>query len=176
MEQWNKTTSCDTQWNTAGTSPLKVLANKVLERNTKGNNPGTETLKSVPLSDQTVPLRGTNVEVGCKGEADNFPYECNDTDRLGPKTNVSVMSVPSAGPFDKESLLYDFEERLAIAKYDGQQRPLQAERIAYLDAFISVLTTLPQEAYENSHGEDWLDARITAAKEWFKAQNLFQPK
>ena len=74
------------------------------------------------------------------------------------------------------SLMDEYEERLAIAEIDGHQTPLQAERIAYQDAFISVLVTLPQEAYESSHGEDWLDARITAAKEWLQAQNLFQPK
>lgn len=89
---------------------------------------------------------------------------------------MSVLSVPSGDLFDKESLLYDFEERLAIAEYDGHQTPLQAERIAYQDAFTSVLTALPQAVYENSPGEDWLDARIKAAKEWLQAQNLFQPK
>ena len=75
-----------------------------------------------------------------------------------------------------DALSYEFEERAAIAEYDGNQTPLQAERIAYQDAFISVLTILHQEAYESSHGEDWLDARITAAKECLQAQNLFQPK
>ena len=74
------------------------------------------------------------------------------------------------------SVLEDYEERLAIAEYDGHQTALQAERIAYQDAFISVLVTLPQEAYENSHGEHWLDARITAAKNWLQAQNFYQPK
>jgi hypothetical protein len=112
----------NTQWNTVGTSSLKVLANKVLERNKDRNKSGTEALKSVPLSDQTVPLRGTN-----SGADDATQYD---------------------------ALSYEFEERLAIAEYDGQQTPLQAQRIAYLDAFISVLVALPQESYENSHGED----------------------
>lgn len=74
------------------------------------------------------------------------------------------------------SVLEEYEERLAIAEYDGHQTPFQVERIAYQDAFISVLVTLPQEAYENSPGDNWLDARIKAAKEWLQAQNLFQPK
>ena len=74
------------------------------------------------------------------------------------------------------SVWEDYEERLAIAEYDGQQTPAQAERIAYQDAFISSLTTLPQEFYENSTGEDWLDSRIMAAKDWLQDQNLFQPK
>ncbi|MBY0293018.1 MAG: hypothetical protein K2W92_07015, partial [Alphaproteobacteria bacterium] len=51
-------------------------------------------------------------------------------DRFNLKTNLSVMSGLSA-----PSLLDSFEERLAIAEYDGQQTHLQAHRIAYLDAF-----------------------------------------
>ena len=134
----------NTQWNTVGTSSLKALANKVLERNKDRNKPGTEALKSVPLPDQPVPPNGTN-----SGADDATQYD---------------------------ALSYEFEERAAIAEYDGQQTSQQAQKIAYLDAFISVLVTIPQESYENSHGEDWLDARITAAKEWLQAQNLFQPK
>jgi hypothetical protein len=74
------------------------------------------------------------------------------------------------------SVWEDYEERLAIAEHDGHQPPHQAERIAYQDAFISVLVTLPQEAYDSSSGEDWLEARIAAAKDWLQTQNLFQPK
>jgi hypothetical protein len=74
------------------------------------------------------------------------------------------------------SLSDDYEERLAIAEYDGHQTPLQAERIAYQDAFISVLTTLPQEVPHLTQGEDWFDARVRAAKEWLHSQNFPQPK
>lgn len=118
MEQWNS------PWNIGGTNSLKALANKVLERNKEWNTYGTMTSKSVPPPDQSVPLRGTNAEVGCKGETDNF--------------------------------LYDFEERLAIAEYDDQKSPLQAERIAYLSAFISILFTLTED---NPH-KDWLTQQI----------------
>jgi hypothetical protein len=120
------------------------LANKVLERNKDRNKPGTEALKSVPLSNQPVPPNGTN-----SGADDATQYD---------------------------ALSYEFEERLAIAEYDGQQTPKQAQHIAYLDAFISVLTTIPQETLCLPYGEDWLDARIMAAKDWLQAQNLFQPK
>lgn len=65
----------------------------------------------------------------------------------------------------------EFEERLAIAEYDGHQTATQAERIAYLDAFVSVLVTLPHEDGEG----DWLSQRITAAKEWLLDQNIPQP-
>lgn len=132
----------NTQCNTAGTSSLKALASKVLERNKGWNKSGTAASNSVPHSDQPGPLRGTIAEVSCKAEADN--------------------------------LLYIFEERIAIAQYDGQQTPLQAERIAYLDAFVSVLANLPQE--DPAYKENWLEDRIRAAKEWLQDQNLFQPK
>lgn len=164
----------NTQWNTTGTVSLKGLANKVLERNKDQNKPGTAVSKSVPSPDQPVLLCGT------KNKEKVFPAEketsTDKIDRFEMTANMSVLSVPSRDPFDKESLLYDFEERLAIAEHDGQQSPSQAERIAYQDAFISVLMMIPQEADEASHDNDWLDARITAAKEWLQAQNLFQPK
>src|SRR5690606_22297608 len=44
--------------------------------------------------------------------------------------------------FDHSSFLYDFEERLAIAEYDGCQTPQQAYGIAYLDAFLTILFDL----------------------------------
>ena len=71
------------------------------------------------------------------------------------------------------SVLEEYEERLAIAEVDGHQTPLQAERIAYQDAFIAVLSTLPC----NDHSDgDWLNKRIQAAKEWLSSQGLVQPK
>ncbi len=40
---------------------------------------------------------------------------------------------------------YDYEERLAIAEIDGNQNPIEAQRIAYLDAFISLLSDLAEK-------------------------------
>jgi hypothetical protein len=132
------------QRNIAGTSSLKALANKVLERNTKGNKSGTTTLKSVPLPDQTVPLRGTN------SGADN------------------------ATQYD--DLSYAFEERAAIAEYDGHQTPLQAERIAYQDAFMTALATLPEETFtQEEQRENWLDHKISAAREWLNSHGIQEP-
>ena len=122
----------NTQWNTTGTSSLKALANKVLERNTSGNKPGTETLRSVPLPDQPVPLRGTN-------------FGADDTT-------------------DYDSLSYEFEERAAIAEYDGQQ----AQRIAYLDAFISILSDLA----EKDHNQDWPAQKIKKVLANLEAQRF----
>lgn len=93
-----------------------------------------------------------------------------------------VSSPVSPGPpkmlSQKKSLLQlsslpdEYEERLAIAEYDGHQTPTQAERIAYLDAFMAVLVTLP---YEDTEG-DWLGHRVNTAKEWLVDQGIDQPK
>ena len=98
------------------------------------------------------------------------------TDRFGPNVNVSVLSVPPQGVLDKISLVDDFEERLAISEYDGQQEPLQAQRIAYQDAFIAVLNTLPYEEVEGYYDEDWLTHRIKTVQNWLVAQGVHQPK
>lgn len=72
----------------------------------------------------------------------------------------------------RETIFDDFEERLAIAEYDGHQTSTQAERIAYLDAFVSVLVTLP---YDEADG-DWLCHRVKATTEWLVDQGMTQPK
>jgi hypothetical protein len=111
-----------------------------LEQNRKGNNRGTTASKSVPPLSQSFIACGTNAEVGCKHEKDNF--------------------------------LYGFEERLAIAEHDGGQTPTQAERIAYVDAFVSVLVTLPYEDF----GKDWFLGRIRAAQNWLLDQGVTLPE
>jgi hypothetical protein len=74
---------------------------------------------------------------------ENMPGSGPDiSDRLDPSLNLSGLSGPSQGHLNKTSvfpyegffLLDDFEERLAIAEYDGHQSPVQAQRIAYQDA------------------------------------------
>jgi len=97
-------------------------------------------------------------------------------DRFIMKTNMSVLSGSPEGLLDKSSLLDDFEERLAIAEYDGQQSSTQAQRIAYLDAFVAVLGTLPYEEVEGYYDEDWLTRRVKATQHWLITQGLQQPK
>ena len=105
-------------------------------------------------------------------------------DRFDPEMNMSVLSVPpyelsrrsSFNSFDRDALFNDFEERLAIAEYDGHQNSLQAQRIAYLDAFITVLNTLPHEEDKGYYDEDWMTRRIKATQSWLVAQGLQQPK
>lgn len=103
----------------------------------------------------------------------------DSTDRFNLTANMSVLSVPSDGRIDPTSftfydteLLDEYEERLAIAEYDGLQPSAQAERIAYLDAFRVVLATLP---YEDTEG-DWLSHKIKAAKAWLQDQGISFPK
>jgi len=86
--------------------------------------------------------------------------------------SYGIEQKPSFDPVNSDELLDSFEERLAIAEYDGHQSPQQAQRIAYLDAFIAVLVTLP---YEDMEG-DWLSSRITAAEHWLLDQGIMQPK
>lgn len=91
-------------------------------------------------------------------------------DRFNLKTNMSVMSGLS-GPLHES-----FEERLAIAEYDGQQTHLQAQRIAYLDAFMAVLSALPYEEEDGYYDEDWLTRRVKATQRWLSLEGLQQPK
>ena len=147
--------------NMGGTFSLKALANKVLERNKQRNKYGTMVLKSVPPMLQSSFSCGTNGLLSVSRPIHHETlYEIKN--RL-----LEDISLPPS------LVLEDYEERLAIAEHDGQQTPLQAGRIAYQDAFIDVLNALPQEVSEHCHGNDWLDARISAAKEWLESQNLF---
>ena len=107
------------------------------------------------------------------------PNRPDKPDRFDPKVNMSVLSAPSDGLIDHASftfydteLLDEYEERLAIAEYDGLQPPSQAERIAYLDAFVTVLVTLPHDDGEG----DWLSRKIVEAKKWLLDQGMAQPK
>ena len=191
--------------NMGGTFSLKALASKVLEQNKERNNPGTAASKSVPPRPQSSSACGTNAEVDCKGEADNFLNEFNEhaaimeyegvltrekaeklkqnkekikivaeketstdnTDRFEIDANITGLSVPTGGVLGQNSF-YPYEERLAIAEIDGQQNPLQAHRIAYLDAFISILSTL---AEDDPH-QDWLTQKIQTALAILEAQNF----
>ena len=59
---------------------------------------------------------------------------------------------------------------------EGHQTPTQTQRIAYQDAFINVLNTLPHEEEQGYYNEDWLTRRVKAAQSWLVAQGLHQPK
>ncbi len=116
---------------------------------------------------------------------ENMPGSGPDKpDRLDPSLNLSGLSGPSQGHLNKTSvfpyegffLLDDFEERLAIAEYDGHQSPVQAQRIAYQDALIAVLSTLSYEEENGYYDDGWLTRRIKAAQSWLVASRAAATK
>lgn len=128
------------------------------QRNSPRNNSGTFSLKAI---------------------ANKVLERNKDGNKPGTAASKSVPPLPqsfsSCGTngedgckVETDDFLYDFEERLAIAEYDGDQTSLQAHRIAYLDAFISVLATLPATDLQR----DWLDQRIQTSFAWIEAQGF----
>ncbi|EKE10156.1 MAG: hypothetical protein ACD_16C00075G0002 [uncultured bacterium] len=77
------------------------------------------------------------------------------------ETKNDPLKSPSQSHFYSSSLTEDYRERLAIAEYDGKQSSREAEWIAYLDAFISLLSSLA----ENDPHQDWLLQKIQTALE-----------
>lgn len=105
-----------------------------------------------------------------------FQNGTDRTDKPNGGGHLSVLSVSPKGAFGKPSFLDDFEERLAIAEYDGHRSSTQAQHIAYQDAFIAVLNTLPYESMERGCEESWLDQRIKAAKERLSTEKITFPR
>lgn len=70
------------------------------------------------------------------------------------------------------SLIADYEERLAIAEYDGQQSVHQSHRIAYVDAFSTVFATLPYEDESTDTKSDWLEKRLQMTQDWLRKQGV----
>lgn len=91
----------------------------------------------------------------------------DNTDRFKSDTNMSVLSVPSQRLLDQD-YFYSYEERIAIAEVDGNQNPTDAHCIAYLDAFISILSAF---AEDDPH-QDWLAQKIQTALATLEVQNF----
>ena len=87
-------------------------------------------------------------------------------------SDIQNVNPHNTDMFQFSCLSDEYEERLAIAEYDGQQTSSQAERIAYLDAFVAVLLAFP---HENTEG-DWLSDKVVEAKKWLLDQGITQPK
>jgi hypothetical protein len=96
----------------------------------------------------------------------------NSVSYVSKASDVQNVHPQNIAMFQLSSIPNEHEERLAIAEYDGHQAASQAERIAYLDAFMALLATLPYEDIE----EDWLSHRARAAQEWLSDQGMAQPK
>lgn len=147
----------NTQWNAPRTNLLKALANKVLKRNKERNTVGTAASKSVPSIPQSFSACGTNGSLSVSQSIRN--------ETLHERKYGTWMKPISLHPF---SVLEDYEERLAIAEYDGQQTLTQAHRMAYLDAFISLLSDL---AEDDPH-QDWLAEKIQTVLATLEDQNF----
>lgn len=122
-------------------------------------------LRTQGLLDENLEKVENNLRKG-GDKSDRFKFESNMSPNEGGLLSVlsgfsNGLSGSGSFPFSKDlGLLDEYEERLAITEYDGLQGPAQAERIAYLDAFIAVWATLP---YEDVEG-DWLIQRIKEAQ------------
>lgn len=88
------------------------------------------------------------------------------------QSSIACGTSAEAGCKDQtDSFLCDFEEQIAIAEVDGNQTPIEAHRIAYLDAFIAILSDLA----ENNPHQDWLAQQIQRALATLEAQNFPTP-
>lgn len=109
----------------------------------------------------------------------NIPRQLTDnTDRPLDGKLVSVLSVDvalSEGKFVSSGLVHEFEERIAIAEYDGQQNTVQAQRIAYQDAFIIALTATTYEAAHEA-SDNWFSQLIKESQAWLISQGIPLPK
>ncbi len=65
-----------------------------------------------------------------------------------------------------QSIINAFEERCAIVEYDGGCSALEAERTAYQEAFINVLSTYYGDNTVEYQGQDWLDQRSEIVQAW----------
>ena len=101
----------------------------------------------------------------------------DNTDRSEKRGDMSVLSVPSQSLSAKIApySFDDFEERIAIAEYDGRQNTVQAQRIAYQDAIVTILNANPPND-ELKPDQDWFMERIKAAKDFLTTQGITQPR
>jgi len=95
------------------TSSLKVLAYKALERLQRNNERNKRETKDIKVVSRPMSCETRNIHL------------------------------PKSFLFHQSSLSDDYEERIAIAEYDGHQTSIQAQRIAYQDAFITTLNAYP---------------------------------
>jgi hypothetical protein len=119
------------------TTSLKLLANKIVQRNRTGNK-----------------------------------YE------TFPQNGVSSHFLPETKPIEEPIppiLHEDYEERVAIAEYDGGQSVKQAHRIAYLDAFTTLLSNTLVNNCLHING-DWFMETVRVTQDLLKTQGMSQPE
>ncbi|MEN8237266.1 MAG: hypothetical protein ABFQ95_06990 [Pseudomonadota bacterium] len=69
---------------------------------------------------------------------------------------------------DIQSIIDSFEERAAIVEFDAGKSILEAERTAYQEAFVNLLSTHYDDAMVECQGQDWLQKRIDVIQTWLK--------
>ena len=136
--------------------------------------------KGIPVSAMSVFSKGLSLEME-KNRPTTVLTELT-------RSHQSGLSVPPKGLFpangatppllNSHSLLDDYEERLAIAEWEGGQSPLHAQRIAYQDAFIATLVSLPEQlCCDTTSPQEWLSRRIHSANAWLTTQDsILRPK
>jgi hypothetical protein len=90
--------------------------------------------------------------------------ETNKADKLARQTDISNPC----------SIKDDFEERIAIAEYDGKQDAILAYRIAYEGAIMAILNANPPNDLVRPN-VDWLQDRIKSAEDYLIAQGIARP-
>jgi len=120
------------------------------------------------LSDTSREFLGRNQKIYLK-----HLLTTDKTDKPNSSLDLSDGSSTSHEKLEKTALAGEFEERIAIAEYDGQQSTLQAQRIAYHDAFIAALTTIP---YETAYQSNWFSQHIKDSQAWLVSQGIRQPE
>ena len=113
------------------------------------------------------------------------------TDRTDTVNTMSVLSVHTQGDFlkkdgihsqktpinrtDKTDIVDQYEERVAIAEFDGGQNTSQAHRIAYQDAIITTLNaTTPDSRLKDD--TDWFLERVKTAQDFLMTQGIPKPE
>lgn len=130
------------------TASLKSLASNILER--------LERNKSRNKHETNVPNRVSHL-LHCETK-----YETQNSVYFLPNSIGTSLNYHSG-------ILRDgYEERIAIAEMDGKQPPIEAHRIFYLGAFISILSDLAEkEPYRG-----WLAQKIQIGLETLEAHHL----
>jgi hypothetical protein len=95
-----------------------------------------------------------------------------------PLNPVSSLSLPETKTIEEPippTLLEDYEERVAIAEYDGGQSAKLAHRIAYMDAFISSFNTNSLDDSLIMDG-DWFMEAVKVTQNLLKTPGISQPE
>lgn len=129
------------------------------QRNSSWNRSGTSSLKA--LANKVLEQNKERNKPGTEA-SNSVPPLPQSLSACGTNTEVGCK-------VEADSFLYDFEERLAIAEYDGEASPVQAHCIAYLDAFISLLTHFAEDEPDY---QDWLKMKIHVALERLEGQSF----